>query len=137
MRHLSRNSLILALWQLQHSCDPSVRPSFPEGTNELHLVAAKPIKKGDELTMAYVDVKPAEDVVEARRLRRQEIARGWRFACECTKCKEEAPAATGDTPAPADDVKIEGPGAQVDEAVQRYESGDHVPPSEENTPDVE
>ena len=42
--------------------------------------------------MAYVDVtqRPGQFVVEARRKRRQELARGWKFACECSKCAADA-----------------------------------------------
>ncbi len=77
--------------QLNHSCVPSVRPSFSSGTSELHLIAARDISKGDKLTMAYVDVtrRAGETAIEARRRRRYELARGWRFACECPKCTNE------------------------------------------------
>ncbi|OSC98985.1 MAS20-domain-containing protein [Trametes coccinea BRFM310] len=76
---------------IAHSCDPNTTPTFPKGTNELHLVATKPIKKGDELTMAWVDVAPRDDVDAglARRQRRIELARGWRFKCECARCLQE------------------------------------------------
>jgi len=42
--------------------------------------------------MAYVDVtqRPGESAAEARRRRRQELARGWKFACECSKCAADA-----------------------------------------------
>jgi len=77
---------------LAHSCAPSARPSFPKGTAELHLVANRSIKAGEELTISYVRSTPTEgeSVAENRRVRRQELARGWRFACECTKCVAEA-----------------------------------------------
>lgn len=41
--------------------------------------------------MAWVDVSaPAgEDAGIARRRRRIELARGWRFKCECAKCVQE------------------------------------------------
>lgn len=29
-------------------------------------------------------------MAECRRRRRYELARGWRFACQCGRCKEEA-----------------------------------------------
>lgn len=76
---------------LTHSCRPTARPSFPTGTTELHLIANCDLKKGDELTVAYVDVTqhPDESVVECRRRRRVELARGWRFACPCERCVEE------------------------------------------------
>ncbi|KAI0368072.1 MAS20-domain-containing protein [Pilatotrama ljubarskyi] len=85
------SGLYLTSSYLAHSCDPNTRPSFQSGTNELHLIANKPIKKGDELTMAWVDVspRPDEDPGMARRRRRIELARGWRFKCECPKCLQE------------------------------------------------
>ncbi|KAG9039531.1 hypothetical protein FRB95_009111 [Tulasnella sp. JGI-2019a] len=114
---------------MSHSCSPNVGPSFPSGTNELHLVANSTIKKGDQLTMAYVDVKGVPDAgdVENRRTRRQELARGWRFACACARCQAEAPVATATQAAPKEDVHVEGPGAQVEEAVQRFETGEAGP----------
>ncbi|TDL29532.1 hypothetical protein BD410DRAFT_779958 [Rickenella mellea] len=77
---------------LGHSCEPSVRPSFSHGTSELRLIANRRIEKGEQLTMSYVDVsqRPGESISAARTRRRYEIARGWRFACECPKCVREA-----------------------------------------------
>lgn len=42
--------------------------------------------------MSYVSATPAEGEtpLDNRKTRRQELARGWRFACECTRCSEEA-----------------------------------------------
>ncbi|KAK7049748.1 mitochondrial import receptor subunit tom20 [Paramarasmius palmivorus] len=76
---------------LSHSCDPNVRPVF-DGTSELQLVANKDLKEGDELTISYVDstIHEGESQLDARRRRRMELARGWRFACGCEKCMEEA-----------------------------------------------
>ena len=77
--------------QLSHSCDPSARISFGDGTNELELVTTRPIKKGDELTIAWVDVTQHTDETseQARRRRRVELARGWKFKCECERCVSE------------------------------------------------
>ncbi|KAF9226766.1 MAS20-domain-containing protein [Gyrodon lividus] len=76
---------------LGHSCKPSARPSFSNGTSELHLIANHALKAGDELTVAYVDVtQHEENAEECRRRRRMELVRGWRFACTCSRCAEEA-----------------------------------------------
>ncbi|KAJ7591478.1 hypothetical protein C8J56DRAFT_564590 [Mycena floridula] len=77
---------------LNHSCIPSARPSFSAGTAELHLIACRDIKKGEELTVAFVDVTqhPDESVAECRMRRRTELARGWKFACPCNRCRDEA-----------------------------------------------
>lgn len=74
-----------------HSCAPSACPSFDSGTSELSLYATRDLKAGDELTMAYVDVSQhkSEGLLEARKRRRWELARGWRFACVCEQCMED------------------------------------------------
>jgi len=79
---------------LTHSCTPNTRVSFPSGTAQLCLTAERDLKKGDELTIAFVDVTQheSETALECRRRRRIEIARGWRFACSCSRCEEELPA---------------------------------------------
>ncbi|PFH49247.1 hypothetical protein AMATHDRAFT_48863 [Amanita thiersii Skay4041] len=76
---------------LLHSCAPSAHVTFSAGTAQLHLVAERDLKKGDELTIAYVDVaqRDGESALDCRRRRRAELARGWRFACPCAKCEEE------------------------------------------------
>ncbi|KAJ7098724.1 hypothetical protein B0H15DRAFT_937128 [Mycena belliarum] len=76
---------------LSHSCAPNARPSFASGTSELHLIANKDLKKGDELTIAYVDVAQhaEENAASCRLRRRKELARGWKFACQCSRCVKE------------------------------------------------
>ncbi|QRW16372.1 MAS20 protein import receptor [Rhizoctonia solani] len=121
---------------LAHSCAPNVAPSFHTGTSDLHLVANENITSGTELTMAYVDVNqgPTETRLEARRRRRQELARGWRFACECSKCLkeveegilEEDKKAEGDA-AVKEDLEL-GSEAKLEDAVRRYESGEKPTP---------
>ncbi|KAF8709445.1 MAS20 protein import receptor, partial [Rhizoctonia solani] len=133
------DQLNVILIQLAHSCAPNVAPSFHTGTSDLHLVANENIPSGTELTMAYVDVNqgPTETRLEARRRRRQELARGWRFACECSKCLkeveegilEEDKKAEGDA-AVKEDLEL-GSEAKLEDAVRRYESG------EKSTPEVD
>ncbi|KAJ7228212.1 hypothetical protein GGX14DRAFT_412337 [Mycena pura] len=76
---------------LPHSCTPNARPTF-SGTAELHLIANKDLKKGDELSIAYVDVeqRAGESSMECRLRRRKELARGWKFPCECPRCVMDA-----------------------------------------------
>ncbi|KAI0677051.1 MAS20-domain-containing protein [Trametes maxima] len=100
---------------IAHSCDPNTRPTFPDGKNTLHLIATKRIEKGDELTMAWVDVSRGEDEDAglARRRRRIELARGWRFKCECAKCiaeviaEEEKEKEEADLNVQGDESKVE------------------------------
>lgn len=78
-----------------HSCAPNARIAFSSSAAPLSLTAARDLKKGDELTVAFVDVaqREGETPVDCRRRRRMELARGWRFACSCARCEEEAPPA--------------------------------------------
>ncbi|KAG5340433.1 hypothetical protein C0989_001673 [Termitomyces sp. Mn162] len=107
---------------LAHSCDPNAHPSFSSGTAELSLVATRDLKKGDELTIAYVDVKKreGETTVECRRRRRIELVRGWRFACPCQRCVEEAKELSGEEK--VIDATLEKDGSKVDAVVSRYDS---------------
>jgi len=112
------SALYLVSSYLTHSCNPNARISFQEGTSKLSLIATGDIKKGEELTVSFVDTtqKEGETVLDARRRRRVELARGWRMSCPCDRCAEEAPA--GDAvngTAPVQD------GSKVDESLQRYE----------------
>ncbi|KAF8345574.1 hypothetical protein F5887DRAFT_1074303 [Amanita rubescens] len=79
---------------LTHSCTPNARVSFSSGTAQICLTAERDLKKGDELTIAFVDITQheGETALECRRRRRIELARGWRFACSCSRCEEELPA---------------------------------------------
>jgi import receptor subunit TOM20 len=65
------------------------------------------LKKGDEITVAYVDVSQhsGETVDEARRRRRMELVRGWRFACSCKRCAEEG--LEGETEEGGDESRVE------------------------------
>ncbi|PCH41486.1 MAS20-domain-containing protein [Wolfiporia cocos MD-104 SS10] len=106
---------------IAHSCDPSAKPVFSSGNYELSLVANKPIKKGEQITMAYVDVSQHDiESEEARRRRRFELARGWRFKCTCDRCEAEE---TGDTEV---DLGVDKDESKVEDVVRRVESGqDH------------
>ena len=80
--------------------------------------------------MAYVDVsqRPGESVAETRRRRRQELARGWKFACECSKCaadalvRDEDPAAEGAGDVDGNDLGVPLEAAKLEEAVARVEA---------------
>ncbi|KAI9448004.1 hypothetical protein H4582DRAFT_1897720 [Lactarius indigo] len=104
---------------ISHSCDPSARPTFENGDSEMHLVATRDVKAGDEITVSYVDasVHDDEDVVQARYRRRKELARGWRFACQCDRCVKEAPPPSAGEKEPqlSDESKVEPIVSQVDQ----------------------
>lgn len=64
--------------------------------------------------MSYVRSTPTEgeSTQDNRRTRRQELARGWRFVCECSKCAEEAEVS-------AQEDVVEAPAAVIAEAAPR------------------
>ncbi|KAJ7068737.1 hypothetical protein C8F01DRAFT_1119141 [Mycena amicta] len=77
---------------LPHSCEPNVRPAFSSGTTELEIIANRDLKKGEELSIAYVEVaqRSEESTLDCRLRRRKELVRGWKFACQCKRCAAEA-----------------------------------------------
>ena len=63
-----------------HSCEPNC---FYFGIANLLIVKAiKDIKKGEELTVSYIEPKPMA-------LRKNELLK-WDFTCDCKYCKQEA-----------------------------------------------
>ncbi|EAU84415.2 hypothetical protein CC1G_01411 [Coprinopsis cinerea okayama7 len=130
---------------LTHSCDPSARVSFSSGTTELHLVANRDLKKGDVVTIAFVDVNqhPDESVAECKRRRRVELARGWKFACGCDRCEAEArefpasqPQAEG-AGAPSDPEEVVGDQSKVESSMENFEANPPAPISLNVVHDVE
>ncbi|KAF8634791.1 hypothetical protein AX15_000707 [Amanita polypyramis BW_CC] len=124
---------------LTHSCSPNTHVSFPSGTAQLHLVAERDLKKGDELTVAFVNVTQHEDEtpVECRRRRRIEVARGWRFACSCARCEEEAKLLTSE---PGSSQGTDGSGeatAKDEEKGKKLEDTDDVSPDLKDESKVE
>ena len=86
----------------------------------MQLVATRDIKAGDEVTVSYVDasVHDDEDEVQARYRRRKELARGWRFACQCGRCAREAPSPSAgekEIELKNDESKVEGIVSQVEQ----------------------
>ncbi|EJD48621.1 MAS20-domain-containing protein [Auricularia subglabra TFB-10046 SS5] len=106
---------------LTHSCTPSVRPTFPKGTYELHLVASRSIAKDEELTMAYVEVarRPEEDAYECWGRRRAQLVDGWRFVCYCARCVEEQPKKLKELDAAT--IKLQDE-SKVEDTVRKFET---------------
>ena len=73
--------------------------------------------------MSYVNVarRSGESIQEARRRRRYELARGWGFACTCTRCEAEKDMIG--SPHEESVPKIE---VRVEPAVARFEAGHPV-----------
>lgn len=88
----------------------------------MHLVATRDLKEGDEITVSYVDstVHDGETIEEAARRRRQELARGWKFKCECSRCLIEV-ASNQEKEA---DLGVENDESKLEKTVERLERPD-------------
>ena len=77
--------LYLVSSTLNHDCLPNVKISFNQSSDggKIQLVAARDIKKNEELTIKYVNVKQAE------RERNIQLHCLYAFKCDCTICKME------------------------------------------------
>lgn len=66
------------LCSANHSCDPNVATMFNQPRQLLR--ALKPIKKGEEIYMKYVDITNPFSI------RQEELRSAYFFGCKCTKC---------------------------------------------------
>jgi len=72
-------ALFLQLSRFNHSCSPNLEQSWDEDAGQAHLIAAEPIKAGDELFTHYVELRlPREE-------RRQRLHESYGFWCNCSK----------------------------------------------------
>ncbi|EAN98116.1 hypothetical protein C3747_206g43 [Trypanosoma cruzi] len=76
------------LCMINHSCVPNaavVRPKHrtAAGACSMELVARRPIKTEEEITIAYIDVDSYADDANARR---QRLLEDYGFLCRCKKC---------------------------------------------------
>ncbi|KAI9172968.1 mitochondrial import receptor subunit tom20 [Blastocladiella emersonii ATCC 22665] len=80
---LAGASVYMTTSYLGHACEPNTAVEFPSKSCKVALVAAKPIAKGDVLTIAFVDTG-ADHAARAEALKK-----GWRYTCACAKCQQE------------------------------------------------
>jgi ferredoxin len=80
-----------------HSCDPNLFVVFNQP--QLLIRALKPIRKGDELFIKYVDTTNPFSVRQA------ELSSQYLFSCHCPKCKQGATHAEDKLLLPADQLK--------------------------------
>merc|ERR1712176_560533 len=66
-----------------HSCDPNAAFIASCINYEKELVTMRDIKKGDEITCAYINCEGT------RRERQAELKFGWNFVCTCERCDDE------------------------------------------------
>ncbi|KAL1586937.1 hypothetical protein WHR41_04017 [Cladosporium halotolerans] len=99
-----------------HSCDPNLIVFFNQP--QLLLRALKPIKKGDELFIKYVDTSNPFSVRQA------ELNDQYLFSCRCPKCRKGATHAEDKLLKPADQLKPEFI-TLADNLVKRHEKQLH------------
>ena len=94
-----------------HSCDPNC---FYFGiANMLIVKAIKNIKRGEELTVSYIEPKPAY-------MRKNELTK-WEFNCTCKYCKEEANICNKDSYFKVFDTYVKIQNMMVNNGIGSYE----------------
>ncbi|PWY70052.1 SET and MYND domain protein [Aspergillus eucalypticola CBS 122712] len=76
-----------------HSCDHNAAVSF-DGPN-LHIKAIRPIQKGEQIFITYIDV------TDPYPIRQHNLQSRYYFTCHCSKCTSEAASPTATTLHPA------------------------------------
>ncbi|GLB05181.1 hypothetical protein AtubIFM57258_011217 [Aspergillus tubingensis] len=76
-----------------HSCDHNAAVSF-DGPN-LHIKALRPIQKGEQIFITYIDV------TDPYPIRQHNLQSRYYFTCHCSKCTSEAASSTATTLHPA------------------------------------
>eukprot|EP00435_Cladocopium_sp_Y103_P055682 s664_g18.t1 len=73
-------ALCLELSRFNHSCSPNLEQSWDQDAGQVRLVAAEPVKAGEELFTHYVELRLH------REERRQQLLENYGFWCECKAC---------------------------------------------------
>ena len=106
-----RNGLYIKSSFFNHSCEPNC---FYYGIANLLIVKAiKNINKGEELTVSYIEPKPAY-------MRKNELLK-WEFNCECKYCKEEADICNKDSYFKIFDTYVKIQNIMVNQGINSYE----------------
>ena len=66
---------------VNHSCNPNSHRVFFDG--HLHFICVRPIKKDEQLVMAYVN--PANSITD----RQKKLRSHWGISCVCDRCKAD------------------------------------------------
>jgi SET domain-containing protein len=83
------NGIFLIHSCLNHSCKPNaevVGGLADTNDTQIKVVALRNIKKGEEITISYIEQPNKKDVAE----RRKELKGTYLFQCNCEKCLNEA-----------------------------------------------
>lgn len=75
-------ALCLELSRFNHSCSPNLEQSWDQEAGQVRLVAAEPVKAGEELFTHYVELRLH------REERRQQLHENYGFWCDCKACSE-------------------------------------------------
>ncbi|KAI0063068.1 SET domain-containing protein [Artomyces pyxidatus] len=76
--------------RINHSCSPNAHVHWNADSFSIEVRANRPIAKGDEITVAYLDVLvPYHE-------RQNDLQRKWRFSCACAACSQPGPRESSD-----------------------------------------
>jgi len=71
---------------LNHDCHPNAQIKFNSSNHILSVELIRPVEKGDEITISYLDPCQLSD----NKLSRQDyLKENYLFQCNCKRCEEE------------------------------------------------
>ncbi|KAF7321718.1 SET domain-containing protein [Mycena kentingensis (nom. inval.)] len=79
---MGHNGIFLQASRFNHSCSPNATTRFDPASFALMVTTLRPIAKGEEITISYIDL-PAIPTRDARRVCLQSH---HRFLCKCSRC---------------------------------------------------
>jgi len=82
----SAQVLYTIICKANHSCTPNASVVVPN-SGPGQLVCVRPIAKGEEVTVSYLNAK---EMSMERRERMLRLQRGWEFTCGCRSCASDA-----------------------------------------------
>ncbi|ORX55926.1 SET domain-containing protein [Piromyces finnis] len=92
--HLEGSGLYALHKHINHSCEPNAQIRFPFNNNKVQVVALKPIKKGEEITISYIDLSDDCDCEECEECDGCEgcdgCCQGCEAGCSSSNAYEEA-----------------------------------------------
>lgn len=72
-------AICLTICRINHSCFPNAHHSWNDAAEHETVYAIRPIKAGEEITIAYTEASPSVE-------RRAKLKRDFKFDCDCRMC---------------------------------------------------
>ena len=116
---------------LPHSCAPNVCYSPPDARGQVDCMALQKIRKGDMLTVSYME---EAFLAQGVRRRRQVLLKERFFSCLCDRCEAESLLPHGGTPSPQEPLPLEAHRETASE--EQPEEPEDEEREEENAPSM-